>query len=205
MALQWRNRQSQNFNGPDGTRIGPAQSEVLDLVNDDGDVVLSVTDDGNGNIALSLNGDLSSSAFNAASLTQDDEPVLTNTTGLRVAHAKYDFAVDGGVTGLITPVDADTIPDNAIMVGGTINSPTAVTSDGSATLAIGTAAGSAADAIKDATAKASYSADALLDVVPTFDVPVKMTAAGRITFTIGTADLTAGVVEVWVFYVVAAG
>jgi hypothetical protein len=95
------------------------------------------------------------------------------------------------------------IPDNAILVGGTINSPTAVLSGGSATVAIGTSAGSSTTAIKGATGKASYSIDAVQNAVPVFGTPVKMTAAGTITFTIGAADLTAGVIEVWVFYVVA--
>ena len=124
---------------------------------------------------------------------------------LRVAHCLYDFAVDGGAQGTIVPTNSDTIPDNAILIGSTINSPTAVASAGAATVAVGTSAGSSTTAIKGATGKASYSTDAVLNGVPVFATPVKMTAAGTITFTIGAADLTAGVVEVWVFYVVAAG
>lgn len=134
---------------------------------------------------------------------RDKFEALTQTF-LRVAHCKYDFAVDGGVQGTIAPANSDTIPDNAIIVGGTINSTTAVTSDGAATVGVGTAAGSSTTAIKAATAKASLSADAVLNAVPTLAVPVKLTAAGAITFTIGAADLTAGVIEVWVYYVVAA-
>lgn len=130
--------------------------------------------------------------------------VATLTSALRVAHAKYDFAVHGGAQGTIAPVNSDTIPDNAILIGATINSTTAVTSDGSATVAVGTSAGSSTTSIKGATGKASYSADAMLNGVPVLATPVKLTAAGTITFTIGAADLTAGVVEVWVYYVVAA-
>jgi hypothetical protein len=138
----------------------------------------------------------------AGSLTVTQGPAAI-LPGLRVAHAKYDFSVDGGVQGTIAPANSDTIPDNAILVGGTINSPTAVTSLGSATVAIGTSAGSSTTSIKGATGKASYSIDAIQNAVPVFATPVKMTAAGSITFTIGTADLTAGVIEAWVFYVLA--
>jgi hypothetical protein len=120
---------------------------------------------------------------------------------LRVAHAKYDFAVDGGVVGPITPAISDTIPDNAILVGGTVNSPTAVTSGSSATVSIGTTAGSSAAALLAATAKATLSADAVLNAVPTLAVPVKLTAAGKINITVAVGDLTAGVIEVWVYYI----
>lgn len=121
--------------------------------------------------------------------------------GVRVAHALYDFAVDGGAT--CTPANSDTIPDNAVVFGGVINSPTAVTADGSATVAVGTAAGSAADSILTATGKASLGADAV--VKPTCaTTPFKMTAAGKIRFTIASGPLTAGVIEVWVLYSLAA-
>lgn len=129
------------------------------------------------------------------------DPAATVNGLLRVAHAKYDFAVDGGVVGPITPANSDTIPDNAILVGATHNSPTAVTSLGSATVAVGTSAGSSAAALLAATAKATLSADAVLNGVPTLAVPVKMTAAGKIQITVAVADLTAGVIEVWVYYI----
>ncbi len=130
--------------------------------------------------------------------------VLTTSIGLRVAHAKYDFAVDGGAVSTIAPVNSDTIPDNAIIIAATVNSTTAVTSSAAATVAVGTSAGSSTTAILGATAKASLSIDAVLNGVPVFATPVKMTAAGTITFTIGTTDLTAGVIEVWCYYIVAA-
>lgn len=122
---------------------------------------------------------------------------------MNVAHAIYSFAVDGGAISTITPVSTATIPANAILVGATINSTTAVTSAGSATVSVGTSAGSSATSILAATAKASLSLDALINGVPVFATPVKMTAAGSITFTIGTAVLTAGLIEVFVYYTVA--
>lgn len=126
------------------------------------------------------------------------------TSELRVARAIYSFAVDGGTTGLITPKQTVILPDNAVIVGGTVNSTGAVTSAGSATLSVGTSAGSSASAILAATGKASLSADAVLNAVPVFATPVKLSAAGAITVTVGTADLTAGVVEVTLLYYVAA-
>lgn len=122
--------------------------------------------------------------------------------GISCARAQYSFATDGGAIGLITPSLSDVIPANAILVAGTVNVTTAVTSAGSATVAIGTSAGSSASALLAATAKASLTLDALINAVPVFATPVKMTAAGTITFTVATAVLTAGIIEVFIFYVV---
>ena len=120
--------------------------------------------------------------------------------GLKVAHALYDYSVDGGAT--CTPANSDTIPDNAVVFGGVVNSTAAVTASGSATVAIGTAAGSAGNSILTATGKASLGLDAV--VVPTCQAtPFKMTAAGKINVTIATGPLTAGVIEVWALYSVA--
>lgn len=121
--------------------------------------------------------------------------------GLRVARAHYDFALDGGAIGLITLSLSDVIPAGAIMLGGTINPTVALTSGGSATIAIGTSAGSAANSLKAATAVASYSIDALLNVVPVFATPVKMTADGQITITVATATLLTGVMDIIILYV----
>jgi len=125
---------------------------------------------------------------------------------LRTAHAKYDFAVDGGAATTITLASNSTIPNKAIILGGIINVTTAVTSGGAANVAVGTSAGSAADSLLAATAKASFSLNALLATVPVFTAATafKMTAAGSITTTIDTNALTAGVFEVFVVYVLAA-
>lgn len=128
-------------------------------------------------------------------------PVWSEASGVQTAHAIYDFAVDGGAIGAITPVKTAAIPDNAIIVGATLNSTTALTSLGSATVAVGTTAGSAANAIKTATAIASLGADALVNGTVTFAAPVKMTAPGSVNLTVATAALTAGVLEVFVYFV----
>lgn len=122
-----------------------------------------------------------------------------------VAYAKYDFAVDGGVAGAITPVITTAIPDNAILMGGVVGVVTSVTSGGAATVSIGTSGGSSAVSLLAATAKATLVADYKVTTVTTFAAPIKMTAAGNINFTIGVANLLTGVIEVWVIYALAAG
>lgn len=122
---------------------------------------------------------------------------------LRAAKAVYSFAVDGGAVSTITPNGTVNLPANAVIVAATVNSTTAVTSAGAATVAVGTSAGSSTTSILGATAKASLSANALINGVPVFATPVKLTAAGNITFTVGTAALTAGVIEAVVYYYVA--
>ena len=144
---------------------------------------------------------------NGLNPTVDSITATGNGTGisvLRAAKAIYSFAVDGGAVSTITPVGTVALPDNAVIVGATINSTTAVTSSGAATVAVGTSAGSSTTSILAATAKASLSADAVLNGVPVLATPVKLTAAGNITFTVGTAALTAGVIECVVYYYIAA-
>jgi hypothetical protein len=51
-----------------------------------------------------------------------------------------------------------------------------------------------------ATTKTTFSLNALLNGSTTFAAPVKVTASGAITVTVGTAVLTAGVIEIWVQY-----
>jgi len=123
---------------------------------------------------------------------------------LLIAKAIYDFDVDGGAMSAITAASNTVIPDNAVILGGSINSTTAVLSGGAGTVSIGTSAGSSATSIIGVTAKGTYSLNATLDISATFAAQVKMTAAGSILFTIGTADLTAGVIEVTLLYYVAA-
>jgi hypothetical protein len=113
--------------------------------------------------------------------------------------AKYDGTVDSLVQGAVTPVQTAVIPKNTILIGATINPTVAVTSGGSATVAVGTTAGSAANSILTATAKATLSLDALVNGTVTLAAPVKMSADGSINITIGTADLLGGTIEITVF------
>ena len=122
--------------------------------------------------------------------------------GLQMARAKYDFAVDGGAS--CTPAINATIPDNAVIVGATINSTTAVTASGAATVGVGTTAGSTSTSLLAATGKATLSLDAIVAGVPTMAAPVKMTAAGSISILIATGPLLTGVIEVTIYYYQAA-
>ena len=115
----------------------------------------------------------------------------------------YNFAIEGGAVSLITPLKTVPLPKNAVIVGGTLNCTTAGTSGGSATITLGTDAGSSASALLGSTAVASLSANALINLVPTFAAPVKLTAKGNVTMTVGTAALTAGIFEVVLYYYVA--
>lgn len=123
--------------------------------------------------------------------------------GFQTAKAIYRFATDGGAISTIVPKDTFGLPDNAVIVGGSINSTTACTSSGAGTLAVGTSAGSSNTSILGATAVASLSADARINAVPTWATPVKLTAAGNITVTIASFAFTAGVVEITLLYYVA--
>jgi hypothetical protein len=138
-----------------------------------------------------------------ASIANGDSPAF-GFGSMRCAHAKYDFALDGGAVSTITLATNAPIPANAIVMGGIIN-PTTAPVGATATLAFGTLAGSSATSLKAATAIASYTIDALMATVPVFTAATsfKMSAAGAITMTIATAALTAGVIEIFVFYVLA--
>ena len=119
----------------------------------------------------------------------------------------YDFAVDGGShsasnqglagngAGVITPADADiTIPDNAIITDCITYVSTAMTSGGSATVAIG--CGGAALVAATAFDNGVFDDE---DVTHTV-VADKTTSAARPTITVATAALTAGVIEVIIEY-----
>ena len=126
-------------------------------------------------------------------------------TVLRVGHAQYSFAVDGGAVSTITFSNNVTIPANAIIYNVSINSTTACTSSGSGTMSLGTSAGSSTTSLVGATAVASFSSNAKVQGTPvpqTASTWVKMSAAGQITGTIGTATFTAGIIEIYVFYFV---
>ena len=114
--------------------------------------------------------------------------------------AVWDFAKHGGATGEINlntvssgrPLGI-TFPDNAILVDGLIIVDTAFVGP-TATIAVGTTAGSAADSLKAALAVASWATDAVLPLIPLGHGTgeVKLSAAGSLSITIATAALTAG-------------
>jgi len=113
---------------------------------------------------------------------------------LMTAHAKYDFAVDGGAVSTIVPANSAIIPDNAVIVRCYSVVTTAMTSGGSATLAL-TCGGVTC---KAATAFDNGAFDD--EDVTEHTVVDKTTSSTGIQFVIATAALTAGVVDVYVEY-----
>ena len=113
---------------------------------------------------------------------------------LITAHAKYDFAVDAGAVSTIVPANSAIIPDNAIIVRCYSVVTTAMTSGGSATLALTTGGVT----LKAATAFDNGAFDD--EDVTEHTIVDKTTSGTGIQFVIATAALTAGVVEVYVEY-----
>ena len=113
---------------------------------------------------------------------------------LITAHAKYDFAVDAGAASTIVPANSAIIPDNAVITNVFHSTTTAITSGGSATLAL-TTGGVTLNA-----AVAFDNADYADESVIANAVNDKTTSSTGIQFVIATAALTAGVVDVYVQY-----
>ncbi len=121
-------------------------------------------------------------------------------SSIQIAHAQYSFAVDGGAVGDIA-LRGEKIPSGAIITDVLIKVGTALTSGGSATVAL--KAESAADLnAADAYGGAPWSSTGVKRGDLDADTaPVLTTAERTITATVGTAALTAGVFDVFVTYV----
>jgi len=122
---------------------------------------------------------------------------------VKSVRARYDFSVDGGAVGAIVISSTGVIPAGAYITHGFVEVDIACTSSASGTLAIHV---EAADDIVAAAAVsgAPWSTTGLKSIVPvaTGATAKKTTAARSITATIGTGALTAGVVDVLLYYVV---
>ena len=105
----------------------------------------------------------------------------------------YDFSSDCGAVSSIT---LGTLPDKAVVVRGTVEVETAVTSAGSATVAFGLVANT--DAFVGATAKTSLGLNAAIS--SSNDLPLKMAGDTDVLATIATAALTAGKIHLHVVY-----
>lgn len=120
---------------------------------------------------------------------------------IQVCHAQYSFANDGGGSpGLITPANNCTLPAKAILFGSLVNWTTAAVGALNTTSIGTTGTGSSATAIMPATAVASLTG--FITGTVTFASPVKITTSGTVTLTTNTTALTAGVVEIYIFFVV---
>lgn len=132
--------------------------------------------------------------------------LMPGTHDLKEVTGEYDFAVDGGAVSTVTLRAAPSysvgndIPFGAIIEGGFVEVDTAVTSGGSATVAV--TVESAGDIVAAAAISgAPWSTTGRKSLVPAFTgaTTVKTTAARSITITIATAALTAGKFRVVLF------
>ena len=115
-----------------------------------------------------------------------------------IGRCQYDFDIDGGAAVVITPANNFNLPIGAMIIGAWTDIKTAMTSGGSATIAIA----AAGTVIKAATAfdNASYVG---IDAHLARTSAALTTAAGPVTFTVATAPLTAGKVDIYVEYILA--
>jgi hypothetical protein len=119
---------------------------------------------------------------------------------VKVARARFDFAVDGGAVGDIT-LRGDSLPAGAIVLNAYTDVTTAPTSGGSATVALKLA--SAADLnAADAIAGAPYTQGVHnLDKMTAGGTRLKLAAAQSVKATVAVAALTAGKFDVLVEYI----
>lgn len=118
---------------------------------------------------------------------------------VKVAVGLYDFDTDGGAVGDIT-LRGDSIPSGAILLDALLHVDTVPTSAGAATVAVKVESAAdinAADAISGAPWSTAGAKRA--DFTAT-SAPIKTTAKRNIVATVGTAALTAGRFQVYIFY-----
>jgi len=134
----------------------------------------------------------------------DNFQSLKSLAGYHVTPFVFDTAANDATSP--TPVSnktvaahplAVTIPDNAIVIGGSIDVIAAVTSTGDATVAISLV--NAADLLA-ATAKASLAIKAQLPLAAVIAAPIKLEAAKAVTVTVGAAALTAGKINGYIIW-----
>ncbi|MDH2429324.1 hypothetical protein [Sphaerisporangium sp. TRM90804] len=121
---------------------------------------------------------------------------------VQVVRGRYDFAVDGGAVGDIDLTKTAVIPSGAVILGGFVEVDVVPTSGGSATIAVKVEG--AGDIIAAAAISgAPWSTTGRKSVVPAWTgaTTVKTTAARKVQATVATAALTAGVIDVVLFYV----
>ena len=135
----------------------------------------------------------------------DNFQSLKSLAGLHITPFVFDTAANDATSP--TPVSnktvaahplAVTIPDNAIVIGGSIDVIEAVTSDGSATVAISLVA---ANDLLTATAKASLGIKAQKPLAAVIAQPIKLEADKPVTVTVGTAALTAGKINGYIIWI----
>lgn len=132
------------------------------------------------------------------------ETAITKIEGLNVTKFTFDTAAKDANT---TPASNKTvaahplavkIPDNAIIVYGHVDVIAAVTSGGSATVAIGLVSGTD---LLVATAVTSLTLAAQLPMAAVIAAPIKLTAEKAVTVTVGDVALTAGKIDGYLYWV----
>ena len=130
------------------------------------------------------------------------KPVRKKEDTQGIAIFEFDFDVHGGSQGDIV-LQNDVLPDNAVILDGFIECKTQVLSAGAATIAFRVNEG---EDIKAATGKASFTAGAILDIVPVGTaatmLKTEMDLNRFLTMTVGAADLTQGKIFVALRYIV---
>lgn len=120
-----------------------------------------------------------------------------------IERVRYDFSVDAGATGALDLFEAS---NDVIITGFASVVKTAGTSGGSATLKVGITGDDDAFMTTTQGAVASLTANAVIlppavEGTPnTLPLPVKLASGSKVLQTIGTAALTAGVVEYIIEY-----
>lgn len=118
----------------------------------------------------------------------------------RVAKATYSFATDGGAQTTITPAITASVPLGAVVTGVFVDCTTNVAPATGATIAINaggttlvTAATATSLGLNTGTVKKALT-------LAGSATAIKTTATGAVTLTVASADLTAGVVNIYVEY-----
>jgi len=120
---------------------------------------------------------------------------------MKVARARYSFAVDGGAVGDIDLLPSASIPANSYIVGGFMEVDTIVAGAGAS---VAVKVEGAADLVAAAAVSgAPWSTTGMKAIIPVFTAAttVKTTAARKVQATVSAAVLTAGVFDVVLFYV----
>lgn len=134
-------------------------------------------------------------------------------TVLREAHTTqvcvYNYATQGGAVGTIALTNVDLItpcvlPGKAVIVNGLVDVSTTLTSDGSATVALQTAGGSAN--LKTAAAYGGYATSARLQLIPDWatvadSVKLGSSSSYAVQAVVAASALTAGRFRVFLQYV----
>jgi hypothetical protein len=128
----------------------------------------------------------------------------TFSNQMEVVRGRYDFSVDAGATGAL---DIFTAGQAIVITHFSLTVKTACTSDGSATLKVGITgdddrfATTTQGAVANLTLGAIIVPPAVEGTPNVLPLPVKLASGDKVLQTIGTAALTAGVVEYCIAYV----